>query len=286
MFEEQTFQVREYVLSALSYEPENATKCLLFVHGWLDNAASFTPLLKEIQAHNPNLKLVALDLPGHGLSSHARDGFYPFHDYIDVLHQVVMQLKEELKSHSSCPLVLIGHSLGALVASCYSAAFPEHIDHLVQIEGYGPISEPENNALQRLRKGVISRQWLMQKPQRYFNSIDEMRDLRAARYGLTPAQIAPLVERDSLHCEKGWQWRHDNKLKAQSLYRMSQRHAQQVIEALPNSNLLILGESGFKDLDVHCASHTQIVQVKGGHHCHYTSPHQVAVSIFELILPK
>ncbi|MPW35293.1 alpha/beta hydrolase [Vibrio sp. B1Z05] len=278
---EQTFQVRHYALSALCFEPEQFTRCIVFLHGWLDNAASFLPLIEEMQKQNSAMKLVALDLPGHGLSSHARDGFYPFHDYIDTLNQVIIQLKQQC----ACPVVLVGHSLGALIASCYSAAFPEHIDYLVQIEGYGPISEPEPNALQRLRKGVLSRQRVMQKTERYFNSQTQMKELRAMRYGLTASQVAALVERDSQRSDKGWQWRHDKKLKANSLYRMSPNHAQQVIEALPSSNLLVLGDKGFKHLDVNCASNTKIIQVAGGHHCHFTSPQPIALAIFELILP-
>lgn len=48
--------------------PTNKIICL---HGWLDNAASFNrlaPLL--LAAHNSPTEIVALDFPGHGLSSH------------------------------------------------------------------------------------------------------------------------------------------------------------------------------------------------------------------------
>jgi len=39
---------------------------ILCVHGWLDNANSFRPLLPLIQ----DAEIVAIDLPGHGHSDH------------------------------------------------------------------------------------------------------------------------------------------------------------------------------------------------------------------------
>ncbi|OBT08559.1 hydrolase [Vibrio sp. UCD-FRSSP16_10] len=282
MFKHRTFQVRDFTLAALCHEPKTPSHIVIFVHGWLDNAASFQPLMNEMSVRLPSANLISIDLPGHGLSSHAEAGFYPFHDYLDSLHQVMLQIK----SHSTCPIALVGHSMGALITSCYSAAFPENVDHLIQIEGYGPIWESEQNALTRLRKGLLSRQRISKKPPRYFASFEEMLNLRAARYNLSSDLLLALVERDAQHTPQGWQWRHDNRLKAQSLYRMSQEHANQVTQALPCSNLLILGESGFSDLKTNIPTKANILQVKGGHHCHLSAAKLVANSIITQISPS
>ncbi|GEA49504.1 hydrolase [Vibrio inusitatus NBRC 102082] len=280
MLSERTFEVSDYSLSALCHESQGASNCILMLHGWLDNAASFTPLMEEISAKNPDIQLIALDLPGHGYSSHSHSGYYPFHDYIDSLHQVISQINNEC----DCPLTLVGHSMGALIASCYSAAFPENVGHLVQIEGYGPIYESPQNSLSRLRKGVLSRQRVSKKPPRFFESFDEMVQLRARRYVLNAEEITPLVERDSEQTEHGWHWRHDKKLKAESLYRMTEAQAKQVIEALPKSNLLILGDTGFTHLSSICTSTAQILHIKGGHHCHLSCPRSISEAIIALIL--
>jgi len=59
---------------------------VLAIHGWLDNAGTFdhiAPLL-------PDLNLVAIDLPGHGLSEHRPMGTnYHFIDYIQWVCTVV-----------------------------------------------------------------------------------------------------------------------------------------------------------------------------------------------------
>ncbi len=116
---------------------------VIFIHGWLDNAASFLSLMPALHALAPKLHLCAVDLPGHGFSSH-KAGYSAFHDYIDDLDQLLLNLSPNKP-------VLVGHSLGALIASCYSAAFPEQVSGLVQIEGFGPLSEPATHSVTRLR---------------------------------------------------------------------------------------------------------------------------------------
>lgn len=271
------FNLRDYQLCAIEVASSTPQQTVLFLHGWMDNAASFEPLIAEMATLNSAFRYISLDLPGHGHSSHAKSGFYPFHDYLDVLNQVMGQL--------DTPVHLVGHSMGALIASCYSAAFPEHVLSLTQIEGYGPIFEPEHNAIARLKKGIQSRQRILNKPRRLFPDIAPMLAVRAAGTGLSEEQVAPIVYRDAKEDKFGWQWRHDPKLKADSLYRMSELHAKQVIGLLPDSNLLILGKTGFEQLAFHFNSHanptTQLIEVEGGHHCHISNPEPIARAFFE-----
>src|SRR3546814_6129023 len=56
-------------MAALRAGREGAPR-LLAVHGWLDNAASFIPML----AHLGDFDVVAIDLPGHGHSFHRPPG--------------------------------------------------------------------------------------------------------------------------------------------------------------------------------------------------------------------
>ena len=68
---ELTFSTRYGEIAALQWGTGNPNK-VLALHGWLDNAASFShlaPLLLEQQ-----LEITAIDFPGHGWSDHRAPG--------------------------------------------------------------------------------------------------------------------------------------------------------------------------------------------------------------------
>ena len=89
----------------------------LGLHGWLDNAATWTtlaPLLPD------DVHLVALDLPGHGQSDHLPEGVH-YHDveHVAHIHRAVNYLQWGRFS-------LLGHSLGGGLASLYTAGSLPH----------------------------------------------------------------------------------------------------------------------------------------------------------------
>ncbi|CDT85719.1 putative VALACYCLOVIR HYDROLASE [Vibrio coralliirubri] len=257
--------------------PQTTATTVVFIHGWLDNSSSFNQVMQQVAKFAPNAHLVAIDLFGHGFSSHKSGSYYPFHDYIDDLHQLVTKL-------SPNRLVLVGHSLGALIASCYSAAFPEKVSGLIQIEGHGPLSEAPHETVSRLRDGVLSRLRQRRKPSRPLASLEDAIKLRAHANQINAELIAPIVERGIVEFSNSWQWRCDPSLKCDSLYRMSQAHAEAIMAAIECPQLIILGNDGFRHLQhnryksVHSPLH--IETVPGGHHCHLESPELVS----ELIL--
>jgi pimeloyl-ACP methyl ester carboxylesterase len=57
-------------VSALAFGPQDG-RPLLGIHGWLDNANSFLGLAASLP---PDVRFVAIDLPGHGFSSHLPAG--------------------------------------------------------------------------------------------------------------------------------------------------------------------------------------------------------------------
>ncbi|WP_428771997.1 alpha/beta fold hydrolase [Vibrio sp.] len=259
----------------------SAEHSMVFVHGWLDNAASFEQLMPQLHQQLPDWHLCAIDLPGHGLSSHKPGGsFYPFHDYIDDLHQFLSALP-------ASQVVLVGHSLGALITSCYSAAFPEQVSGLVQIEGYGPLAEEPQLCVDRLRQGVIDRQRLRRKPVRGFDSPEQAIMRRAGINQVSEQQIAPIVLRGLAQREQRWWWRHDIRLQSASLYRMDFQHAEQFIQSVRCPQLVILGQDGYSHLKSNMLKneppHAQFLQIPGGHHCHLQHPDRVNALISDLV---
>ena len=265
-------------VAALEYgDVKTAPYSIVFLHGWLDNAASFQTTIDALITLEPNVHICAIDLPGHGFSSHkSADNFYLFFDYLDDIYQLLANI-------SPNKLLLVGHSLGALLASCYSAAFPEQVAGLVQIEGNGPLAESPENSVMRLRAGIKSRQRIRNKPLRTFPTLDDAVALRARVNQLRVEQIKPVVCRGLFEHENGWAWRHDVKLQSDSLYRMANEHAAQFRQQIVCPQLIILGTSGFEHLQQDNDSVQHVVYIEGGHHCHLQQPQAVAERIFGLV---
>jgi len=100
-------------------------KPILGLHGWLDNAAThdhLVPLLAE------GYRLVSLDQPGHGLSSHYPLGMnYKISDGFTFLRRVLDHLKWEKTT-------IMGHSLGGGIGLWYAAMFPEQVERVICID--------------------------------------------------------------------------------------------------------------------------------------------------------
>ncbi|SON50041.1 alpha/beta fold hydrolase [Vibrio tapetis] len=252
---------------------------VVFIHGWLDNAASFIQVMRLMHTIKPNLHLVALDLPGHGLSSHKDpDNFYPFHDYIDDLYRFLHEIPATKR-------ILVGHSLGALITSCYSAAFPEQVAALVQIEGVGPLAEEGQNATERLRRGVKSRERIRRKTSRSLANKEQAFGLRSISTGVEKDLIAPIVERDLRYdqIECSWFWRHDPKLKSDSLYRMTNEQAATLTGDIQCPHRIILGDQGVEYLKNIGGNEAITHTVSGAHHCHLESSDAVVKIILDLV---
>lgn len=291
MIKETQLLLSNIQLSALEYgDRANADISLVFIHGWLDNAGSFIDLIENLKQQTKLLKqkevsnwhFLAIDLAGHGLSQHrGSDSFYPFHDYIDDLHQLLTQI-------SSKKIILVGHSLGALIASCYSAAFPENVHGLIQIEGLGPLSDKASNSVARLRNGILSRQRQMAKPIRGYTSRCQMSAQRMHANQLNEQQLRAIIERGTYQQEGLWYWRYDTKLRCDSLYRMTEQQALAYLSAISCPSLLILGDKGFTQL-ANARQRKQTMQcqkqvtVVGGHHCHLESCLQVSEQMITFI---
>ncbi|MDX5376205.1 MAG: alpha/beta hydrolase, partial [Halomonas sp.] len=174
-------------LAALAWGREDAPTWLA-LHGWLDNAASFSrlaPLLVE----RLGIRLVALDFAGHGHSEH-REGDYALWDYCHDLLDAADELGLERVS-------LLAHSMGAGVACLTAAALPERIEQLVLIDGLGAVTTPAAESAVQLRKGLLAARRTRSVTPRYPDSKTAV----AARVagGVTPIDAdtaTPLVERN------------------------------------------------------------------------------------------
>jgi pimeloyl-ACP methyl ester carboxylesterase len=132
------------------------------MHGWLDNAASFVPLMPHLREFD----IVALDLPGHGASAHRAEGYdYAFvdwiHDALDALDALGWKRAR-----------LLGHSMGAAIATMVAASAPERVEKLAVIEALGPLAGAATTAGERLRGAVTARRTAAQRPRRVIPKLE------------------------------------------------------------------------------------------------------------------
>lgn len=96
-----------------------ADPVLLLLHGVTRCGADWEPLLPALAKH---WKVIALDQRGHGTSPRA--GSYLVTDYIA---DVVRFVQEE----TAAPVVVFGHSLGAMVAAAVAAELPDRVRGII-----------------------------------------------------------------------------------------------------------------------------------------------------------
>lgn len=249
---------------------------VLAIHGWLDNAASFAtlaPLLDDVE-------LVAIDLPGHGHSDHRAPG--AFYHYVDYLGDV-LGAADALGWNS---FTLLGHSLGAAVASVLAAAVPSRVRQAWLIEGLGPIASVESKALELLRQALRDREAIAAKSLRVFESTAVAVAARMQANGLTEAAARLLVERGTRRTEGGFVWSSDPRLTLTSAIRLTEAQILAWLAGITCPTLLVTAEPSppYFTRDVverRCAAVAGIerVALPGTHHLHLEDPAPVAAAI-------
>jgi pimeloyl-ACP methyl ester carboxylesterase len=96
---------------------------LVFIHGWACNADFWKPQMQDF----PSLRLIAIDLAGHGQSDKPQVAYtmYYFARSMDAV------LTDAKVKHA----VLVGHSMGTPVIRQYYRLFPTKTDGLVIVDG-------------------------------------------------------------------------------------------------------------------------------------------------------
>ena len=195
---------------------------VLALHGWLDNAASFVPLAAEL----PGLDLVAIDLPGHGHSAHLPPGTQ-YNTPGAICH--VLDVADALGWDR---FSLIGHSMGAGIASLTAAAAPERIERLVAIEALGGLRGPENENAQRLRDHVRAARALPGRNLRVFPDLSTPIRARMMTNQLSEPCARLLVERGVKAVDGGYSWCSDPRLMLPTAMRLSEAQIDDLLAAI------------------------------------------------------
>lgn len=270
--EELRIDIPGLTLAAKAWGPAEGPN-VLALHGWLDNAATYDLLAPLL----PGVRLVALELPGHGLSQHrAIDAVYHFSDWVP---SVILAADALGWSRFS----LMGHSMGAGIAALTAGTFPDRIDRLVLIEGLGPFTSEAHEMPERLASYVTECQRLTAKqptPHRDRDALAERMCKVVAGLPLACARI--LVERGTQDVPGGVQWRYDRRLRGTSSLRLTEAQVLAFFSRIACPALLVLAAAGYPfdaaQMEARCAAIRTLTRVAlpGGHHVHMEHPRRVA----------
>jgi len=266
-----SFDIHGRTIAALEWG-EPGQPLILALHGWLDNAASFALLAPRLEG----FRLIALDMAGHGLSDwRSPDASYPIWSYVEDLYQVSLQLQAER-------FALLGHSLGAGIASLFAASWPEKVTRLGLIENLGPLADAEADFAQTLRSTIEQHQMPAKEVRaRAFEAWVRSRSNTVFSVPENAARL--LMQRNTRETEDGlYRYACDPRLRLPSLIRLSEAQVRAALGVLIMPVKLITGISGLKrpltQERIKVVPKITQVELPGGHHLHMEEPEVEAVA--------
>lgn len=248
---------------------------ILALHGWLDNAGSFDRLAPLLADHN---HVVALDLRGHGHSSHAPNGvWYHYVDYFEEIRSTLDHFEWKRAD-------LLGHSLGGTLASLFAALYPERVNQLLLIEALGPLTTPAHESLAQLRRALDQRAaFTTRRPLRVFRDIDSAIAARIAANDLSESAARSLVERGIIEVDGGYVWSSDPRLTLASPQRYTEAQILAMLAGIRARTLLVLADpaTSYLSREMMDARATQVADIRierlpGHHHLHLENAAAVA----------
>lgn len=104
---------------------EKPKAAVVFVHGICEHLGRYAYIKERFIESNYNV--YRYDARGHGKSEGNRGDLEDFNDYLDDLDIFITMIRKENKG---LKLILIGHSMGGLVATAYTSKYPNKVDLL------------------------------------------------------------------------------------------------------------------------------------------------------------
>jgi pimeloyl-ACP methyl ester carboxylesterase len=261
-FSARYFKVNGYQLAAKEWHAGAKYK-VIACHGWLDNAASFDALAALLT----DCHVIALDMPGHGLSDHKPpQASYNIWDDL----QDILAVADEMGWKK---FNLIGHSRGAAIAMLLASSMPALITSIVMLDGIVPQSVNILDTAKQQHNHLVGQRKAHRKNKRGYNNVDEAIAARRLSATISEQSARLIVERGLLKKGALFYWRYDPRLSTPSAFKMTDEHNHVLISALTAPNLLIVADEGMGSNDrlmKLLASYKNINQQRlpGSHHFH------------------
>jgi len=270
----------------------------LLVHGWMDNSNTWVYLAPLLARRGDSV--VAIDLPGNGLSSWLPPGrMYHELEHIATIQRIVLEL-------GWTQFGLIGHSLGAAVCKVFAVAFPEEVNLLVMLDMANSLVRPLTNPVFELRireaaESIIKLEHKIKDGyKKVFKTREEVIDrmLRPPVYMMdegeptyTRESAELLMERGLMKTEGGYCLRRDIRLLLPNLYKVNDQDFQDNCRKLECPHLLVEASKGIKLLSPTLPASSNfkgnqgftLCEIEGLHHVHLNQPDKVNAIILDFI---
>ncbi|KAM8773039.1 serine hydrolase-like protein isoform 1-T3 [Acanthopagrus schlegelii] len=277
-------------ISGKAWGPDHG-RPVLCLHGWADNCGTFNTLIPLLPKDG---RYVAVDMPGHGLSSHRPPGvFYSFPAYVADVRRIVDGLQWTRFS-------IIGHSMGGNIAALFSALYPEMVDAVVLLDTLGFIPTDLTEIPKVMRQGMdemLQYEKKTEEKRRVYTYQKAAERLSAANPTLSEQSVSILLERGLVQLEGGFAFSRDLRVNFKNIARMSFEQSLEMQARIQAPLLAVLADKGFcvtfPDFSqqrvasrllqgYHDRSHT-VVTVPGDHHVHLNNPEVVAPLVSQFL---
>lgn len=296
-----SFQVEEIrikvpwgYLAGKWWGPKNV-RPILTLHGWQDNAGTFDRLIPLLPKE---ISYLALDLPGHGLSSRIGDGIaYSTFDLLITMNLVKNAFKWE-------KLSILAHSMSAILGFVYSSTFPDWVDLYIGLDALKPHVRSDKGIVTSMANRiqnfavVDTRNRENSEPPGYtFNELKEKLHIGTFQSVDTESAVYLLnrsVAKSSTDSSK-YYFTRDARLKCFNYTIVAQSTCIEMAKRIKCPHLFIkaLQSPYYEDKDYHDEVKKVLYQsnplfqsheVDGTHHVHLNEPEKVANLISEYII--
>jgi pimeloyl-ACP methyl ester carboxylesterase len=242
---------------------------LILTHGGLDHARNWDFAAAILTKH---FHVYAWDLRGHGNSQWAPGAAYAIAEH-------VLDLAALVDIVGKGPVRLIGHSLGGVVSTIYTGLYPQRVERLVNIEGWGPPPQSKmfRPASERMRDWIENVRQAERRDSRSYPNLDAaIGRMKEANKHLSDAQARHLtIHGTNWNADGSLVWKFDNFARVFPPYGQRMDEMQEVLSHIECPVLLFWGMESWAtdpetDVRVSAIRNRRCVKVaNAGHWLHH-----------------
>lgn len=276
----QSRQINAGPLQLAALDNQGKGELIVGLHGFLDNAMSLSPLFPYFS----DFHFIALDWAGHGRSDHRANGaHYHQADYLQDLYAALTELTDK-------PCILLGHSLGGILATQFAALFPEKVKAVVSIDACGPLTKTEDTTTLQMRDSILSRHGKSAGTGKPVD-LEKAVAARCRVSDIAEAHARTILQRNLKRGQDGLlYWCSDPRLRTQSTLRLTETQAKDLMTSIQCPVWFGAASNSFKKVATvypqrqSWFSNSQIDHFSGGHHIHMEQPEAVSAAIRQFVV--